>query len=382
MAQSTFHLWFPNLFEFKGGIQTYSAFLLAAIQNIYPENNYRIFLKHDRCSSPNYTSSVPARFHCAGNVPPFLRTTAFATELLTWGIYQRPDLVITSHLNFTIAAYWLKRLTNIPYLAIAHGIEAWDIQNPALKRALHDADLILAVSEYTRDRLLEEQNLKPSKVSLLANTFNAQRFQIAAKPQYLLERHKLTIDQPIILTVARLEVSKRYKGYDQMLQAMPEIIKVLPNAHYILVGKGADRTRIEKIIAQLNLQQHVTLAGFIPDSELSDYYNLCDVFAMPSKGEGFGIVYLEAMACGKPVLASNQYGATDALCHGELGALVNPDDISEITQTIIQILQSKYPNGLIYQPENLRQKVIEKFGFEHFQHNLSHHFEKSFIKRI
>jgi glycosyltransferase involved in cell wall biosynthesis len=92
---------------------------------------------------------------------------------------------------------------------------------------------------------------------------------------------------------------------------------------------------------------------------------------MPSKKEGFGIVYLEALACGKPVLGGNQDGATDALCHGKLGALVNPDDVSEITQTIIQILQNTYPNPLMYQPESLRQQVIDNFSFEQFQKTLA-----------
>jgi glycosyltransferase involved in cell wall biosynthesis len=91
---------------------------------------------------------------------------------------------------------------------------------------------------------------------------------------------------------------------------------------------------------------------------------------MPSKGEGFGIVYLEAMACGKPCLGGNQDGALDALVQGELGVLVNPDDIDEIAQALIQILQGEYPNALLYQPERLRQAVIEHFGFEIFQQQL------------
>jgi glycosyltransferase involved in cell wall biosynthesis len=127
---------------------------------------------------------------------------------------------------------------------------------------------------------------------------------------------------------------------------------------------------VETLIQQLNLENYVTLAGFIPDEELCDHYNLCDLFAMPSKGEGFGIVYLEALACGKPTLGGNQDGALDALCNGKLGALVNPDRVQEIAQTLIQILQRQYPNPLMYQPEALRQQVIETFGFEQFQQTL------------
>ncbi|PPK18773.1 glycosyltransferase, partial [Staphylococcus haemolyticus] len=136
-------------------------------------------------------------------------------------------------------------------------------------------------------------------------------------------------------------------------------------------GKGDDHPRISQLIAQLSLQDCVTLAGFIPDNELCDYYNLCNVFAMPSKGEGFGIVYLEALACGKPVLGGNQDGAIDALCKGDNGVLVNPDDVEAIAKSLIQILNGTYPHPILYQPEILRQKVIDTFGFEKFKQTLA-----------
>ncbi|NEQ28984.1 MAG: glycosyltransferase family 4 protein, partial [Microcoleus sp. SIO2G3] len=297
-------------------------------------------------------------------------------EIISKGLQQRPDLIITTHLNFTVAAYWLKRLVGIPYWTVAHGIEAWDIKNAAIKTALHHADLILAVSNYTRDRLLKEQNLDPTKVTLLPNTFDPSRFQPAPKPNYLLEQHGLKPEQPVILTVARLANSEQHKGYEKILQATPQIREIIPDIHYVIVGKGDDKPRIEQLIARLGLQECVTLAGFVPDEQLCDYYNLCNVFAMPSKKEGFGIVYLEALACGKPVLAGNQDGAIDALCHGELGALVNPDDVGEITQTLVKILHCAYPNPLIYQPGALRLKVIDNFGFERFQQILASHLDK------
>ncbi|MDB9457867.1 glycosyltransferase, partial [Dolichospermum circinale CS-545/17] len=212
---------------------------------------------------------------------------------------------------------------------------------------------------------------------ILPCQFEPSRFQLAPKPAYLLEKYGLRREQPIVLTVARLAEVERYKGYDQVLQALPQIRQQIPDVHYIIVGKGNDKTRIEQLITQLGLQDCVTLAEFIPDQQLCDYYNLCDVFAMPSKREGFGIVYLEALACGKPVLGGNQDGATDALCHGKLGALVNPDDVDEIAQTIIQILQSTYPNPLMYQPESLRQQVIDTFGFEQFQKTLAGYLHRS-----
>jgi glycosyltransferase involved in cell wall biosynthesis len=371
-------LWFPEIFEFKGGIQVYSAFLLEALQNLYPKVNYNIFLKRDTRCSPKSFFKANTKFYFAGTWSLPSRTIVFAAQILGYGIQQNPNLIITSHLNFSVAAYLLKRLMGIPYWVVAHGIEVWNLQNPTLQSALHHADRILAVSHHTRDRLLKEQNLDPDKVVVLPNTFDADDFQIAPKPDNLLKRYGLKPEQPIILTVARLSQLEQYKGYDKILAALPQIRQAIPNIHYVLVGKGDDKLRIEQLISKYQLQDCVTLTGYVSDEELSSYYHLCDIFAMPSKAEGFGIVYLEALACGKPTLGGNQDGAQDALCQGELGALVDPDDIEAIAQTIIQILQGTYSNPLIYQPEVLREKVIKQFGFEQFQETLGNYLEQNF----
>ncbi len=363
----------PGLFDFKGGIQTYSGFLLQALQQLNSESHsdspIDVFLMHDRPRS--LSADDHSRFYFSGHVPSRFRAPTFASTALAAGIQQRPDLVISTHLNFTVAAYWLKRLTGIPYWAVAHGFEAWNVQRPALRRALAHADKILAVSSYTRNRLVQEQALAPERVSLLPNTFDAQRFQVAAKPAHLLERYQLTADQPIILTVNRLAAGEAYHPYDRVLAALPQIRQVIPNVHYLIVGQGDDRQRLEQLIVDRQLQHCVTLAGFVSDADLPAYYNLCDVFAMPSKLEGFGIVFLEAMASGKPVLGSNQDGGIDALTQGRLGALVNPDDTAAIAQTLVQILQGHSSNPLLYQPEALRQAAIATFGNEPFKQTLA-----------
>jgi glycosyltransferase involved in cell wall biosynthesis len=364
MTNPSIHLWAPGMFDFKGGIQTYSAFFLQALQQIAPDCPPQVLLMHDR-KTPQSQAAITL-----GHLPPKLRTPSFAAAALSAGLVQRPSLIITTHLNFAPLAYWLKRSFGIPYWAIAHGFEAWDIRNSMLRRSLHHADRILSVSRYTRDRLLHH-HLDPVRLLVLPNTFDADRFCIAGKPSALLERHRLSADQPIILTVNRLAAGETYHPYDRVLAALPEIRRVIPNVHYVIVGGGGDRPRLEQEIQNRQLQDCVTLAGFIPDEELSQYYNLCDVFAMPSKLEGFGIVFLEALASGKPVLAGNQDGSVDALKGGELGALVDPDDDQDIAQTLIQILQGTHNLPLMYQPEALRQAVIQNFGGDRFRQTLA-----------
>ncbi|MBE9008237.1 glycosyltransferase [Fortiea sp. LEGE XX443] len=368
-----FHLWFPALFNSTGGIQRYSSACLTAFQSLYPDCVYDISIKHDTDVPPKLPNLC---FHPSGNWPLALRTPALAAQMISLGLWQRPNLIFSTHPNFSVTAYLLKKLIGTSYWVAAHGIDAWDIQNPFIKKALENADLILAVSNYTRDRLLKEQNLRPDQVVVLPNTVELKNFKIAPKPDYLLQRYALSSHQPIILTVARLSQSEQYKGYSQILSALPKIRQAIPNVHYLLVGEGSDRSAVEQLIAQLQLQDCVTLTGYIREQELREHYNLCDLFAMPSKGEGFGIVYLEALACGKPTLAGNKDGSVDALCQGELGVLINPDDVEAIAGTIIQILQGKYPHPLIYQPEELRKRVIDKFGFDRFQERLDYYIKK------
>ncbi|MCF2144919.1 glycosyltransferase [Desmonostoc muscorum LEGE 12446] len=369
-----FNLIFPNIFGFKGGIQVYSIFLLKALQDLYPEANYDVFLKYDKQNlkqQPNLQFLTSTRFHYFGHLPRLLQTLLFAIKIIIFAIFQRPTIVISTHVNYAVACYVLKLITGIPYWVVAHGLEVWDIDSNLTKLALQKADKIISVSNYTRQRLLAETNIDAKKIVVLPNTFDAKQFQIKPKPSYLLKRYNLRDEQPVILTVTRLGRMAKYKGYDQIIHGLVKVRSHIPNVHFILAGKGDDLPRIKTLVNSLNLQDCITIAGFVPDEELCDHYNLCDVFAMPSKGEGFGIVYLEALACGKAVLAGNQDGSIDPLAEGKLGCLVDPDNVEEIADNLIQILQGDFSNPLIYQPEYLQRKTIEAYEFRQFRASLA-----------
>lgn len=364
---SRIHLWSPGLFDFKGGIQVFSQFLLEALETTFPELDRQVFLMHDRPAlrerHPNTT------LHYCGQMPQWLRTVGFAAQVVGYGIRQQPDLVLTTHLNFTVAAAQLKRLMNVPYWTVAHGFEAWDIQRPQVLNALAGADRILAVSSYTRDRLLEYPQIDPARIVILPNTFNAEQFAIQPKPEYLLRRYGLRPEQPIILTVNRLEAGEDFHSYDQVLAALPAVRHALPDVHYVIVGKGSDRPRLEALIQAMGLQDCVTLAGFVPDDELVNYYNLCDVFAMPSILEGFGIVYLEALACGKPTIAGLD-GGLEALAHNHLGVNLDPMNVASLATALCRILTRRHDNALLFQPEQLRRSVVQRFGRTAFESRL------------
>jgi phosphatidyl-myo-inositol dimannoside synthase len=117
------------------------------------------------------------------------------------------------------------------------------------------------------------------------------------------------------------------------------------------VGDGCDRRQLEEKATSLGLSKHVVFTGYVPESEKVDYYRLPDAFVMPSRGEGFGIVFLEAMACGVPVVASKADASRDAVCNGALGILVDPSDQEDIKAGVLEALnrpKSVVPEGLDY----------------------------------
>ena len=363
------HVWVPDYASAIGGIQTFSRFIVRALRDVFPEAEIAVFSKNDT-SYPDPASDPANSFTPMGWWNPKLRTPEFAWGLLQAAARERPDVVITAHVNFAPVARLLQKLLRIPYVAVGHGVEVWEIRNRQVRSALRAADRLLAVSEFTRRRMASALTLDPNRIALLPNTFDPDQFYPDRKPHYLLKRYGLEPNQPVILTIARLAGAERYKGYDQLLRALPLVREQFPNVRYVLGGRGADRARIETLIRELGVSANVTLAGYVADHELRSHYNLCDVFAMPSKGEGFGIVFLEALGCGKPVLAGNKDGSVDAVLNGKLGVLIDPDNVPEIANALIAVLGRKYSNGTISDPDALRGCAIDAYGYQRFRERL------------
>jgi glycosyltransferase involved in cell wall biosynthesis len=375
------HLWTPELFAAAGGIQTFARAFHAALTCQLPAEAIRVQSKNDLPAAIQSNGSQ-SRTNAFGACAPPLRSVRFAADCWLRAYRERPRLVIATHVNFGPLAQTVRVSLNIPYVLLAYGIDVWQLRSPARQRALVNADLVLSISRYTRDYLIDKVGVEADRVQLLAPTFSPDRFTIKQKPSALLEKYHLRADTPVILTVCRLAADEKYKGYDRIIQALPKILRAVPGARYLLVGAGADQPRIEQLIRNLGLHDAVTPTGFVPDNELADYYNLCDVFAMPSKAEGFGIVYLEALACGKPVLAGNRDGSRDALADGELGILVDPDNLEEIAGEIIAVLRRQHPHPNIFRAEFLRRRVNELFGPDIFQKNLAQRLQPFLAKEI
>lgn len=371
-APRTIHIWVPDIESTKGGIQAFSRFFIRAVADVFPDATVAVFSKNDPAPPERELSARPMRFDCTGWWPSKQRTVAYGRLLVTNASRERPDLIVSTHVNFAPVGRSLQKLIGVRFAAVAHGVDVWGDQGRNFRargrlQSLRGADRVLAVSNFTRDRVIADLRMDAARVGLLPNTFDEQQFVLGPKPHFLLRRFGLRKEERVILTVARLASAERYKGYDQILQVLPAVRKEIPGVRYILAGAGPDRARIEAIIRAQRLESSVTLAGYIPDHELPALYNLADVFAMPSKGEGFGIVFLEALACGKPVIAGNKDGSVDAVLGGKAGVLIDPDNLQELEQALTLTLTQQHPLAILRQPEALRKVVVEKYGFEAFR---------------
>lgn len=366
------HLWLPALSGSKGGIQAYLQSFLEGYAAASPAARTDVFVKNDR-ETPAAVPGDDMAFHRFGHwrAGP-LRTLVFAARLLYEAWRRRPGLIIVGHANFVRLAVWAQRFLGIPFWVIVYGIDVtWESATSNAARLVKAAHII-SISRFTRDSLIEAHRLPPERFSLLPTTFDDRRFQPGPKPPRIRETLHLLPDRKIILTICRLSATEGYKGYDQILRALPAVRRLVPEAHYVLGGRGDDLPRIRQLVAELGLEAAVTLAGFVPDADLVAFYQSCDVFAMPSRNEGFGIVFLEALACGRPVLAGNRDGSVDALLDGELGVLVDPEDTAAIAAALTDLLAGRHRHPLVCQPDELRRRVIAAYGPEHFAATLAH----------
>jgi glycosyltransferase involved in cell wall biosynthesis len=284
--------------------------------------------------------------------------TRFVTACLRHG--RDADRVICGHLH-QLPVAWLLRLLrpNSAYYLVAHGIDVWRPYSPVERLALAGAHRILCISEYTRRQMLRfHRSLRPERLVVLANTLDP-RFTPPDSAATILPvggRH------PRILVVSRLTTADTYKGADTVIEAMPAILREYPAAQLRIVGGGDDEPRLRSLVQSLQLAAAVHFTGIIDDDALRDEYAACDLFALPSRKEGFGLVYLEAMTYGKPCLAARAGGAPEVI-DDRVGALVEYGNVEQIVAAVADLV--RHPRAW----DTLRQRATG-FSFDAFKTKL------------
>ncbi len=239
----------------------------------------------------------------------------------------------------------LKKVFGTRLILYIHGEEITTVTGGRLhgnkrRQYLHAADKIVAVSSFTCDALTREMGIRPDRIILIQNGVDVDRFTPGPKSPALLERYNLH-GKKVVLTLGRLVARK---GADMAIRAMARILKMRPDVHYLIVGDGELRTELESIIAREGVSAQVTLVGTVSEPELVEYFRLCDLFLMPNRTladgdtEGFGLVFREANACGKPVIGGRAGGVVEAVVDGESGYLVDGENLDEIESTVLKIL--------------------------------------------
>lgn len=248
------------------------------------------------------------------------------------------QLLLCGHINLVPLAVILRMIkVEAPIVLILHGVEAWARPDPFKRRLLEEVDLFVCVSEFTKERFIEGTGLEHKNFEIIPNCVDLTAFRPGPKSPVLTKRYGLE-GKKVLLTVGRLDSREKYKGFDEIIGILPELIKEVPNICYLICGDGDDKARLESKASRLGVRDRVIFSGYIAEAEKADHYRAADAFVMPGRGEGFGIVYLEAAACGIPAVGSTADGSRDALLKGRLGILVDPSNPQNIKEGILKAL--------------------------------------------
>lgn len=277
----------------------------------------------------------------------------------------RTRLLFAGHIYFGPPAFSAALFgPRLQYWLVAHGFEVW--QPLPLYRAvpLRMAHGVIAVSRNTAEAVEREQRVCREKIFLLPPALEPD------VPSTHAENAALGVPpgSRVLLTVARLSASEPGKGADTVIQALPQLLPAFPDLFYVIVGDGDARPGLEKLASENGVGGRVIFAGECARESLRRYYEIADVFVMPSRQEGFGIVFLEAMAAGKPVVASPCGGAQEVVREGEDGYLVEYGNVSALAGRLAALLGDECLRRRM--GEAGKRKTEEQYRFEQFRERL------------
>jgi len=322
-----------DLFDSFGGIQTFNRCLVKALDEIARKNGWKITLLvlNDTRRNHNahrYFDSQTTKYR------PFNgRRARFVAATLRES--RTASLAIIGHVHFTPLCLAISLLgRSIRILVVVYGTEVWKRLPILQRRGLARADEILSISAYTRDRMTIHNNLDPGRFEILPcclDPFYGYGTGIKSREELSLPAGRM------ILSVARLEASEQ-KGIDHVIKALPKVMQSVPDVFLVVLGDGSDRPRLERLASIEGVRKRVIFAGMVSDENLHAYYRACDVFALPSLLEGFGIVFLEAMYVGKPCIGVRAGAVPEVIEDQQTGIIADPSNTEAIAEAIARLL--------------------------------------------
>jgi phosphatidylinositol alpha-1,6-mannosyltransferase len=222
-------------------------------------------------------------------------------------------------------------------IVCTHGIEVWEPLSPMRRRSLRRANLVLAPSKNTADHVITHQKVRPERMRVLPWALDPE-FEALLPTATKAPPPKNFPTGRVILTVGRWLATERYKGMDTLITALPRLLPRYPDLQLALVGEGDDRDWLEEHADKSGVASHVHFLSGLSYSQLASCYSACEIFALPSAAEGFGLVYLEAMACCKPVIGGAHGGAPEVIIDGVTGYLVPHGDTEQLAVSLETLL--------------------------------------------
>jgi phosphatidylinositol alpha-1,6-mannosyltransferase len=362
------YLFSLQTFSTTGGIQKMTRTLAHALNHVALQNNWKFKLwsayDKDDDMMPQYLAPSDFKGFNIKRVSIFFNAIKVAPNA---------DVVILSHINMAVIGLAIKAINpRCKVWLIAHGIEVWRPLSFIKKLFLKRCNKIICVSNFTKQEMIRWHQINTDKCEVLNNAIDPFMALPTSfvKPQYLMDRYQLSPDNIILFTLTRLATTEQYKGYDQVIKIIDRLKDKSPKIKYVLSGQydKEEEVRIKQLITEHKADEQIILTGFINDDELADHFTLSDLFVLPSKKEGFGIVFIEALACGLPVICGNVDGSMDAIKNGELGKAVNPDDLTELNNAIESYLKVPLTKET---RKHLQHKCITYFNEENYMNKLS-----------
>jgi glycosyltransferase involved in cell wall biosynthesis len=344
----------PELFASEGGIARISRVYLEVLADLSPAG-VRLVVLNDRALPPDLlVRHNPARADLRAVTCARSKTRFLAAVLAATASGCRRSLSTHVHLLPALALARLLR-PGLAWDVVLHGIEAWGTPPPAAARALRRARRVYCVSQYTRDVVARREPALSPRLRVLPNAIDPGLASSLASVS------PAQAEPGRILAVSRLAPHDHAKGIDHLIQALPAVHAAIPRATLHIVGDGGDRPRLQALAAASPAHEAVIFHGRVDEAGLRDQFARASLFALPSDKEGFGLVYAEAMAAGRPCLAALSGGAPEVV-GPDCGILVPYGDICAIAQGCVNALQR------IWSAETLRRRAA-RFGVEAFHRN-------------
>lgn len=286
----------------------------------------------------------------------------FGARVAAAQVLRQCDWLLFTHLSLATVQRGVPAWARVPYGVFLHDVEAWQPLSPARTTVLARAFVRLANSEYTARRVAEANpTVGPVVACPLALPPEWSRLAEQARP--------LAAQGRTVVIVGRMVASERYKGHDQLLEAWPAVAARVRDARLVCVGEGDDVPRLRQKAAALGVGAQVEFTGFVDDETRRRWYERAAIFAMPSRREGFGLVYLEAMAAGLPCVGSIHDAASGVIVPGGTGYLVDQSDVRDLAARLVTLLEDEGQRRAM--GEAGRRRVLAQFTFQAFASRLT-----------